>query len=211
MKNLTEELIGDEYLRTPEIIQAFREVNRTDFLFPKSEGHKKLEQDSEINAPLPILAGQTNSQPLTVAFMLELLQPQLGNKVLDVGSGSGWTSCLLAHLVGDKGRVIAIERLKEVKEFGEENASRYGFDNLEFVYGDGTKGYKKHAPYDRIQVAAAAKLIPQALKDQLAPNGRLVIPVGKNMQDIVLLIKDQKGNFSEKRYPGFAFVPLIPD
>lgn len=211
MKRLIEKLIDDGYLLTKEIINAFRQINRTDFLFPKSKGKEKLEQDSEINAPIPIQAGQTNSQPLTVAIMLEMLQPMPGNSVLDIGSGSGWTSCLFANLVGEEGRVIAIERIPELKEFGEENAQRYNFANLKFILGDGTKGYSKNAPYDVIHVAAAAKSIPPALIKQLAPEGRLIIPVGEGMQDLVLIKKDKKGKISEKRQPGFVFVPLIED
>jgi len=201
MKQLIEKLISAGYLKTPEIIEAFYKIDRVDFV------PEKLKYEAYTNAPLPIGYGQTISQPLTVAFMLELLQPKSGHKILDIGSGSGWQSSLLACITGDEGRVIAIERILELSEFGKENARKYNFKNLKFIVGDGSRGYKKEAPYDRIVVAAAAfDKIPEELKKQLKINGRLVIPV-KN--SIWLLIKKEENKFEEKEFPGFVFVPLV--
>ncbi len=203
MKHLIENLIAEGYLRTPEIISAFYEIDRRDFV------PEYLKSEAQVNAPLPIGYGQTISQPLTVAFMLELLQPKKGNKILDVGSGSGWQSSLLAYIVGEKGMVFAVERIPELSKFGRKNASKYGFKNLEFIVGDGSQGYEKKAPYDRIIVAAsAADVIPKKLKDQLKEKGRLVIPVGNS---IWLVTKKGKDKYEEKEFPGFAFVPLIED
>ncbi|MCK5466811.1 protein-L-isoaspartate(D-aspartate) O-methyltransferase [Candidatus Parcubacteria bacterium] len=203
MKQLIENLISDGHLKTPKIINAFYKIDRIDFV------PEELKYEAYTNAPLPIGYGQTISQPLTVAFMLELLQPKSGHKILDIGSGSGWQSSLLACITSDEGRVIAIERILELSEFGKDNSQKYNFKNLEFIVGDGSMGYKKEAPYDRIIVAAAAfDKIPEELKKQLKINGRLVIPV-KN--SIWLLIKKEENKFEEKEFPGFVFVPLVEE
>ncbi len=165
---------------------------------------------ADLNEALPIGYGQTISQPLTVAFMFELLQPRPGDKVLDIGSGSGWTSALLAKIVGNKGKVIAIELLPELKEFGEKNTAKYNFVEkgiAQFICADGSKGYPKEAPFDKVLCSAAIqKQVPQAWKKQLKVEGRIVTPIGSS---IWLFIKKSEKGFEEKEYPGFAFVPLI--
>ncbi|MBU0707645.1 protein-L-isoaspartate(D-aspartate) O-methyltransferase [Patescibacteria group bacterium] len=211
MKNLIKHLTEQGYLKTPEIISAFYKINRTDFLNNRELNEEKREQQSEINAPLPIACGQTISQPLTVALMLEMLQPQVGDKVLDVGSGSGWTACLLAEIVGPGGKVVAVERIPELKEFGEQNAKKYKHRNLKFHCGDGAKRFAEQAPYNRIHVAAAAKNVPSILIKQLANGGKMVIPVGIGTQEMILLSKSKSGSISKERTPGFAFVPLIEE
>ena len=201
MKQLIENLIGAGYLKTSEIINAFYKINRIDFI------PEDLKAEAQINAPIPIGYGQTISQPLTVAFMLELLEPKEGDKILDVGSGSGWQSSLLAYLAGNSGGVIAIERIPELSEFGKNNSKKYNFKNLKFVAGDGSKGYEKEAPYDKIIVAAAAfDKIPEELKKQLKIGGRMVIPVENS---IWLVVKKEENEFEEKEFPGFVFVPLV--
>ena len=198
--DLIETLIKDGWLKTPKIIEAFREIKRVDFMF---DDIKNL---AELNEALPIGFGQTISQPLTVAFILEELQPEPGNKILDIGSGSGWTSGLLAHIVGDKGKVIAIEIIPELKEFGEKNAAKYNFKNVEFICADASRGYKKQAPYDRILASASGQKLPRAWKEQLKVGGRIVAPVGNS---IWTLIKKSEKNFKEIEHPGFVFVPLV--
>jgi len=125
--NLVDSLIQQGWLKTPRIIEAFRNVKRVDFL---PDNLKNLD---ELNEALPIGFDQTISQPLVVAFMLELLRPQIGDKILDVGSGSGWTTALLSEIVGEEGRVIAIETIPELKEFGEKNVCKYNFINKGIV------------------------------------------------------------------------------
>ena len=203
MHELIQELISQGYLKTPTIITAFNKIRRRDFLPPDLMG------EESVNTPLPIGHGQTISQPLTVAFMLELLNPKLGQKILDIGSGSGWTTAMLAEIVGPKGRVFGIERKAELKEFGQENTAKYYFSNVEFFCQDGTKGLPKRAPFARIIVSAAAFEIPQALKEQLEINGRLVIPTAD--QDIRLIERINKDKYKENIYPGFVFVPLVEE
>lgn len=207
MKKLITDLINSGYLKSPTIINAFYKINRQDFLTP-SERDK-----AEANIPLPTMQGQTISQPLTVAFMLELLSPQQGDSILDVGSGSGWQTAILAEIVGKQGNVYGVERIPQLKKFGEDNIKKYNFSNAKFFCCDGSNGLIEFAPFDKIIVAAAASKIPPALKEQLKIGGRLVLPVGERYknQDIVLLEKINKNEFKETRYPGFIFVPLVKD
>jgi len=201
MKKLISELITQGHLKSPAVIKAFERIKRRDFM------PADLAAEESINAPLPIGHGQTISQPLTVAFMLELLDLFEGQKVLDIGSGSGWTTALLAAIVGPTGRVFAIERIRSLKEFGESNVRKYSFNNIEFFCQDGSKGLKESEPFDRILVSASAFEIPEELKRQLKIGGRLVIPTTAN--DIRLIHRVDKNNYREEIYPGFVFVPLV--
>lgn len=210
---LIDSLIQDGWLKTPRIIEAFRKIKRADFMFTRrslGEGGPEVEELAEINEAFPIGYGQTISQPLVVAFMLEQLEIKPGEKVLDIGSGSGWTTGLLAQIVGSKGKVIAMEIVPELKEFGEKNVSKYNFIEkgiVEFICADGSKGYKKEAPFGKILASAAVQgEIPQAWKEQIKVNGRIVTPVGSS---IWVLIKKSEKEFEEIEHPGFAFVPLV--
>ncbi|MFZ5559461.1 MAG: protein-L-isoaspartate O-methyltransferase, partial [Patescibacteria group bacterium] len=180
MEELINQLIKEGYLKTSLIIEAFRKIKREDFVL------EELKEEADINAPLPIGYGQTISQPLTVAFMLELLQPQPGDKILDIGSGSGWQTAMLAYCVKPNGKVFAIERIPELVEFGKKNISKYNFlapyrtegsgsgiekRIVEFILGDGSRGYKKEAPFDKIIAAASAEKIPEEWKEQLKIGG----------------------------------------
>lgn len=199
---LIENLIKDGYLKTPGIIEAFRRIDRQNFV------PVEMKDMAYLNQPLPIGLGQTISQPLTVAFMLELLQPKSGEKILDVGAGSGWQTALLAYLVGENGLVVAIERLPELKKMAEENISKYDIEKgvVKMILGDGAQSYYGEAMFDRIIAAAAAEEIPQAWKKQLKVGGRIVAPVGSS---IVVLDKTGPEEFTQKQYFGFSFVPLI--
>jgi len=208
MEKLIKQLIDQGYLKSSAIVEAFRKIKRKDFV------PKELKGEATGNYPLPIGYGQTISQPLTVAFMLELLDLKKGDKVLDIGAGSGWTAALMAEIVGKKGKVIAIERIPELKDFGEENVKKYDFiksRRVKFICADGSRGWKEEAPYDKIHVAAAARQVPVALLSQLKVGGNLIIPVGKWSQDLVLVKKISKEEYKKKRFPGFIFVPLVAD
>ena len=203
MKYLIKELMEEGILKTPSIIEAFEKVDRKDFV------PEELKDKSYLNAPLPIGYGQTISQPLTVAFMLELLQPQAGDKILEVGSGSGWQTALLAHIAGESGKVFAVELIPELEEFGRKNVAKYNFYKrkiAEFHSFNAAKGMPENAPFDRIISAASGGEIPPAWKEQLAIGGRLVAPVRGS---VVLLTRKSETEFKAEEYPGFAFVPLI--
>jgi len=200
---LIDSLIEQGWLKTPRIIDAFKKIKRIGFL---PEDMKDL---AELNEALAIGHGQTISQPLVVAFMLELLQPKPGDKVLDIGAGSGWTSALLSEIGGNKGKVIALEIIPELVEFGIKNIKKYNFIEkgiAEFICADGSQGYQKEAPFDKILCSAEAQEVPQAWKDQLKIGGRIVTPIGSS---IWLFIKRSSEQFEEKEYPGFVFVPLV--
>jgi protein-L-isoaspartate(D-aspartate) O-methyltransferase len=208
---LIDTLIKEGCLKTLEIIEAFRKIKRIDFLPEDMRGL------AELNQALPIGYGQTISQPLVVAFMLELLQPKKGEKILDIGSGSGWTTALLAEIVREKslpagrqGKVVAVDIVPELVEFGKKNVEKYNFIEkgiVEFICLDGSKGYGKEAPYDKILASAASSArVPKAWNRQLKIGGRIVAPVDSSIQ---LFTKKNENEFQEKEYPGFAFVPLI--
>jgi protein-L-isoaspartate(D-aspartate) O-methyltransferase len=206
MNSHINKLIKDGYLKSDLIIDAFSEIGRIEFV------PKELESEANADVALPIGYGQTISQPRTVAFMLELLDPGRGQNILDVGSGSGWTTALLCYIVGRGGSVTAVDKIKELVERGKENVDKYNYLKdgqegiAEFHSGDGKKGYKKNAPYDRILVSASCVTIPEDLKQQLKNGGKMVIPV-KN--SLVFAERKTEDEFSEEHFPGFAFVPLV--
>lgn len=199
---LIQNLVDEGFLKTPIIVGAFKYVDRIDFV------PEEFKKSAYLNQPLPIGYNQTISQPLTVAFMLEILGPKAGDRVLDIGAGSGWQSALLAHIVGETGKVTAIEIIPELKEFAENNISKYKDlkQRIRIILADGSKGYVSEAPFDRIIAAAAGDDIPGSWKKQLKVGGRIVAPVGNN---IVVMDKISPKKFNIKEYPGFAFVPLV--
>lgn len=200
---MVEILVRNGYLKSEQIIRAFNEITRADFV------PQEFEEQAEADIPLPIGFGQTISQPATVAIMFELLDPRSGQKVLDVGSGSGWTSALLGNIVGGKGRVVALEILPELYEMTKSNVGKFDLINsgiAQCVLGDGHQGYPSLAPYDRILVSAAADEVPKALKDQLAVGGKMVIPIHNHL---TYLEKRGEQDFYKEEFPGFVFVPLV--
>ncbi len=201
--NLIKGLLDSGWLKTPQIIEAFSQIKREDFV---------LEEEKDwayINDALPIGSNQTISQPLVVAFMLELLSSQPGEKILDIGAGSGWTTALLAYLVKLKGKVIAIDIVPELVEFGKKNVGKYNFIKkgiVQFLCIDGKLGYRKGAPYDKILVSASTSEIPQELFQQLKVRGKMVLPI---KESIVLIEKTSQNDYIKQEFPGFVFVPLI--
>lgn len=183
-----------------EVDEAFKAAPRSSFLPPE------VQSQADLDSALPIGHGQTISQPYTVRLMLNWLDVKPGNTILDVGSGSGWTTALLAYLTGPKGRVVAIERLPELVQTGAHNCQKLKIKNVEFHLAGKSLGYQPKGPYERILVSAAARYLPDELIDQLKPNGRLVIPV-KN--SIFVIVKDNASKISKTEHYGFVFVPLI--
>jgi len=203
MSRLVNDLIKGGYLRSDSVIDAFSKVHRIEFV------PEDLAGQAEANIALPIGYGQTISQPLTVAFMLEMLDLRPGNNILDIGSGSGWTTALLAHIAGANGKVTALEKIKELCELGEKNVGKLNFVKkgiVQFHCMSAEEGYEKNAPYDRILVSAAALEIPSALKRQLAIGGKMVIPIASSIWHV-----EKKGeeDFHIEKFPGFAFVPFV--
>lgn len=197
-------------LKTPNIIDAFRAVDRKDFLPRGREaalrGVSPIPDDLAYeDHPLDIGWGQTISQPYTVAFMLELLQPEEGSVVLDVGHGSGWTTTLLARIAK---RVYAIERVPELCAFGRENVEKYKelASRVVFLCQDATVNLPE-VQFDRILVGAAARnKVPETWKDHLKAGGRMVLPI---QNSIWLFIKKGDNTFEEHEHQGFVFVPLV--
>lgn len=180
--------------------EAFNHVDRQDFL------PEEVRSRSHDDRPLPIGYGQTNSQPSTVRRMLEWLDVEPGQTILDVGSGSGWTTALLSRLVGKDGVVYAVELVPELVEYGRDNCERAGITNARFFNASKTLGLSQFAPYDRILVSAGASQLPRELLDQLRAPGKLVIPVGETIYEIE---KDSHGAVTETKHSGYVFVPLL--
>lgn len=182
------------------IEQAFKKIHRQDFV-PGS-----LKDQVNIDAPLPIGFGQTNSQPTTVRLMLEWLDVQPGEKVLDLGSGSGWTTALLSNITGPKGSVFAVEIIPELVKLGRNNCNNAGVQDVKFFQAGKEYGLAEHSPYDRILVSASAKKLPEELLVQLKISGKLVIPV---RNDILEITKTSDFDYESITHSGFVFVPLV--
>ncbi len=195
-------LIGTGVLKSLNIIRAMSKIDRRDFITPECENF------AYDDSPCSIGYGQTISQPTTVAFMMEMLQPQEGDKILDIGFGSGWTTAILASIAADSGRVFAFEIIPWLKRFGEDNVKKYKLENITFIGGDGSRGLAREAPFDRILVSAAAPILPNSLKEQSKIGGRLVIPVGRASQAIYVIERVAEKAYKKKKIPGFIFVEL---
>jgi protein-L-isoaspartate(D-aspartate) O-methyltransferase len=184
------------------ILDAFLAVPREAFV---SDEHAHLAYGDH---PLPIEAGQTISQPYIVALMIQAAQIGPDDRVLEVGAGSGYAAAVIGRIGAS---VIAIERQHELVEAARERLRRLGYDNVEIVEGDGTKGWPQEAPYDAILAAASGSHVPEALIAQLAPGGRLVMPVGNpgGIQELVKVTKQPDGILKLENLGGVRFVPLI--
>lgn len=195
---LVRELIA-KGIRQPDVLKAIGKIPR--HLFIDSSFENYAYQDK----PFPIAAGQTISQPYTVAFQTELLQVSPGDKVLEIGTGSGYQACVLEE-VGVK--VYSIERQKELFDITRQNMKKFGY-SFTMKYGDGFAGLPSFAPFDRIIVTAGAPNIPPKLVEQLKNGGRMVIPVGEGNQKMLLLTKDEDGVVEVSDYGDFRFVPML--
>ncbi len=211
MKNgpLVKELLRQGYLRSPRVREAFGHIDRADFVPVESAG------EAYLNVPLALGHDQMLSQPLVVAMMLELLEPNAGEKILEVGAGSGWQAALLAYAVGDgshapqRGRVIAMENVEPLAELATKNLERYHFISegvATVVHGDATGGWEAEAPFDKIISSVAVERIPAAWKSQVRIGGRIVVPV---RESIVVFEKKGPASFTRRQYFGYDLTPIV--
>ena len=185
----------------PSVISAMSRVPREIFL------PDLLQSRAYDDTPLPIGRGQTISAPHMVAIMCTILDLQPGMNVLEVGGGSGYHAAVMAELVRPGGWVYSVERIAELAEEARSNLARAGVENVTVIHSDGSLGLPEHAPYDRISVAATAPSIPEPLKQQLKSGGKMVLPVGRDSQELYLVTR--KNGFFVERKMGVIFVPLL--
>lgn len=196
-------LLENDYI-TEKIANVMREIKR-EFFVPQ-----ELRESSYLDLPLPIGFGQTISAPSIVGIMIKELEVKEGMKILEIGTGSGWQTCLLAKLVGKNGKVYSIERIKELANDAEKKIKELKIENVEIFVKDGTEGLQEKGEFDRIIVSASAPQIPPPLLEQLKKNGKMIIPIGLGYwQDLILVEKDENGNMSMRKLLPVMFVPLI--
>jgi len=199
---MVQEQLAGRDITNERILQAMQRVRRHLFV------PENLRDLAYIDRPLPIGHGQTISQPYIVALMTQLGQPGKSSRALDVGTGSGYQAAVLAELVQ---QVYSIEILCPLADAARKRLKSLGYDNVEVRCGDGFNGWADHAPFDVIIVAAASNKVPQPLIDQLAPGGRLVIPVGKYFQELMVIEKQPDGSVEQRSVAPVAFVPMTRD
>ncbi len=161
------------------------------------------------DSPLPIAEKQTISAPHMVAIMCDFLEINKGDRILEIGTGSGYNAAVLAELTGPEGKIYSIERFPSLAQSAKENLLRAGYKNVEVIVADGSAGYEEQAPFDRICVTSAAPSVPKPLIEQLKENGIMVIPVGQYTQSLVLIKKHADGLIEKTERGGVIFVPLV--
>jgi protein-L-isoaspartate(D-aspartate) O-methyltransferase len=198
---VTEHLLA-RGIRDAAVVKAMREVPREAFLPPE------LERFAYEDGPLPIEEGQTISQPYIVAYMIEALELTGRERVLEIGTGSGYAAAVLSLCAAE---VFSVERIAALADTARGRLQELGYRNVAVHLGDGTLGWKDHAPYDAIVVTAGAPEVPAGLREQLATGGRLVIPVGPtpHLQELVRVRRLPSGEFRREELCGVRFVPLI--
>ncbi len=200
MRNKLAKAVAAKGITDGNVLKAIRTVPRHLFLDSGFEEHAYQDK------PFPIGAGQTISQPYTVAFQTSLLGVSPGDKILEIGTGSGYQTAILLHL---QAKVYTIERQKELFKKTQLFFSKAGYRPKKMIFGDGYKGLPEEAPFDGIIVTAGAPETPKALLSQLKVNGRLVIPVGVEDQVMTLYVRKSEKEFEKKSYGNFRFVPLL--
>jgi protein-L-isoaspartate(D-aspartate) O-methyltransferase len=189
-------------IHDPAVLAAMREVPREEFV---EERYREYAYD---DGPLPLVEGQTISQPYVVALMIESLRVKDHHRVLEIGTGSGYEAAVLSRIVAE---VYTVERVAELARIARHVIARLGYDNIHVRHGDGTLGWAEHSPYDAIVVAAGGPDVPQALLKQLAIGGRLVIPVGREQrsQRLVRVTRVEEDAYDRENFGHVRFVPLI--
>ena len=186
-------------IKDKKVLEAMRKVARHEFV---SEDMKSFAYNDE---PLPIGEGQTISQPYIVAYMTEMLHLKKEERVLEVGTGSGYQAAILAEIARE---VYTIEIIESLSLKAQKVLEELGYTNVHFKIGDGSFGWREHSPYDAIIVTAAPEKIPDTLREQLKLSGRMIIPVGMTFQELILITRE-KNKFKKKRLLPVRFVPLI--
>jgi protein-L-isoaspartate(D-aspartate) O-methyltransferase len=201
-ERMIERQIAGRGLDEPTLLAAFSAVPREDFI--SADYADYAYQDS----PLPIESGQTISQPYIVALTIAAAGIKPGDKVLEVGAGSGYAAAVIGRIAGE---VIAIERHHELVELARKRMRQLGYRNVQIVEGDGTLGWPEAAPYDAIVAAASGSHVPQSWIAQLKPGGRIVMPIGEPhaVQSLVKIAKHEDGSLERANLGGVRFVPLI--
>ena len=187
-------------INEPRVLSAFRRVQRHKFV------PNKMEDMAYSDHPLPVGEGQTISQPYMVALMTEKLALSGEEKVLEIGTGSGYQAAILAELAKE---VYSMERFSPLANKAQETLASLGYNNIHIKVGDGTLGWKEFAPFDRIIVTAGAPHIPESLFEQLSENGKLVIPVGGSFSQVLTVAEKKRGKISQEEICGCVFVPLV--
>ncbi|WP_406660451.1 protein-L-isoaspartate O-methyltransferase [Methanolobus sp. ZRKC3] len=185
------------------VLSAMREVPRHLFV-PENRRNQAY-----VDSPLPIGHSQTISAPHMVAIMCDLLDLKEGQKVLEIGAGSGYNAAVMSRLVGNTGMVYSIERIEALADFAQNNLMNAGYNNVKIILDDGSLGYPQEAPFDRICVTASAPDTPQPLVDQLRSGGLMVIPEGDSYQQLFAIKKKADGTVTKEEWGGVIFVPMI--
>lgn len=200
-RRMVDEQLVARGIRDPRVIEAMCEIPRHRFVEPG------LEPRAYGDHALPTVEGQTISQPFIVARMLELAQIAPGDRVLEIGTGSGYQTALLARLAE---RVFSVERVASLLRAAQKRLDALGIRNVALRHGDGSLGWQEFAPYARVLVAAAAPRVPDALREQLGERGLLVIPVGgTDFQTLEVWSRNDQGSWGNRRYGECRFVPLV--
>jgi len=191
-------------LHSEEMENALKKIKRV-FFVPE-----KYKSDAYHDYSIPIGHDQSNPQPSVVVTMTEMLDVRKGQKILEVGAGSGWHAAILGHMVGEGGKVYSIEIYRSLAEFARKNIRRFDLKNVEILKGDGTLGLKNKQPFDRILISGAVSEIPEPLKEQLAEGGKLVAPVGNKFTQQLVLYKKVGSELKEIESKGyFNIEPLM--
>lgn len=196
---MVSEQLAARDITNQRVLEAMGRVPRHKFVPPG------LERFAYEDRPLPIGQGQTISQPYIVALMTQVVDPRPGAKALDIGTGSGYQAAVLAELTK---QVYSIEIIGQLAEEARQRLARLGYRNIEVRHGDGYRGWPEHAPFDIIVVAAAPDHVPEPLVEQLAPGGKMVIPVGERWQELIVVEKTRDGKVVRRHVAPVAFVPM---
>lgn len=198
-RRMVEEQIKARGITDTRVLAAMEKVPRHEFVPDKIRSHSYNDE------PLSIGEGQTISQPYIVAYMTEVLQLDDDKKILEIGTGSGYQTAVLAEIVKD---VYSVEIIESLSRRSRNILAELGYENIHYKVGDGSYGWKEFAPFDAIIVTAAPHITPLPLREQLSIGGKLVVPVGDFFQDLVCIVKNKNG-FTEKKLISVRFVPLV--